>query len=129
MAKRLFSCSASDTEEIEYFSHLMEENNIEHYDTPGSSFGLSKPSLWIKKDDDFLRAQEIFKAHEEKYAELAREKYQRETGYNPHATSDEKKRFFLNNLYQKRGLLPILFLGFVIVYWYFSSLMGLFTGT
>jgi len=127
MAKRLFSCSSNDLEEIHYFAEIMEENNIECYDVPGSSFGLSKPSLWIRNDDDFPTAKDLFKSHETTYAELSRARYQQETGYNPDASGKEKWDFFLKNLYKKRGILPVLFLGFVIVYWYFDQLIGLFT--
>ncbi|MDH5257534.1 MAG: DUF6164 family protein [Gammaproteobacteria bacterium] len=127
MAKRLFSCSSNDIEEIDYFSKIMEDNNIDCYDVPGSSFGLSKPSLWIRNDDDYPKAKALFIEHESAYAELARERYQRETGYNPEASDKEKWRFFLKNLREKRGTLPFIFLGFVIVYWYFDSIFGLFS--
>ncbi len=126
MAKRLFSCSASDLEEIDYFSKIMEENNIECYDVPGSAFGLSKPSLWIKNEEDFEKAKILFKAHEEKYAALARQRYQEETGYNPNASNKEKWDFFLKNLYEKRALLPFIILGFVFLYWYFSKFFTMF---
>ena len=127
MAKRLFSCSSTDIDEIEYFSTLMEENNIDCYDVPGSSFGLSKPSLWIRNDEDYARAKALFHEHEAEYAEQARERYQQETGYNPDASNKEKWDFFLKNLYNKRGTLPFVFLGFVIIYWYFDSIFSLFS--
>jgi len=126
MAKRLFSCSSSDIEEIEYFSNIMEENNIDCYDVPGTSFGLSKPSLWIRNDDDYMKAKELFAAHESTYANLSRERYQQETGYNPNATGKEKRDFFFKNLYQKRGLLPFIIFGFIFLYWYFSQFFNLF---
>ena len=126
MAKRLFSCSSSNIEEIDYFYKVMEENNIECYDVPGSAFGLSKPSLWIRNDEDFPKAKSLFKEHEHTYAALAREKYQQETGYNPDATGKEKWNFFLKNLYEKRALLPFIILGFIFLYWYFSEFFEIF---
>jgi len=127
MAKRLFSCSSSNVEEIDYFYARMNEANIESYEVPGSAFGLSKPSLWIKNDEDFPRAKEIFKAHEAEYAQLAREKYQKETGYNPDASSDEKWQFFWRNLYEKRALIPFIIIGFVFLYWYFDLFFAIFS--
>jgi len=127
MAKRLFSCSSNELDEIFYFAELMEANNIDCYDVPGSSFGLSKPSLWIKNDEDYPRAKQLFHEHEAKYAEYAQKKYQAETGYNPNASSKEQWHFFLKNLYRKRAILPLVFLGFVILYWYFESIFGLFS--
>jgi len=128
MAKRLFSCSSShDVEEIHYFFKVLEENNIDCYDVPGSSFGLSKPSLWIRNDEDFAEAKALFQKHEPIYAALARERYQDETGYNPRASNKEKWNHFFKGLYHKRALLPAIFLGLVIVYWYFDSIFGLFS--
>ncbi len=128
MPKRLFSCSSTDDfDEIYYFSDLLEEHNIEHYDVPGSSFGLSKPSLWIRNDEDFPKAKQLFHKHEAAYAAHARQRYQEETGYNPDANNKEQWQFFLKTLSRKRAILPVIFLGFVILYWYFDSMFGLFS--
>jgi len=126
MPKRLFSCAESATEELEYFSEVMEQNNIEYYTVPGTAFGLSKPSLWIKNNDDFAKAKELFKSHETTYAKIAREKYQQETGYNPNAEGKEKYQFLLKHLYSKRALIPWIILGFVFMYWYLSKFITMF---
>ena len=127
MAKRLFSCSSNEIDEIDYFTEVMDENNIDCYDVPGTSFGLTKPSLWIRHDEDYPRAKQLFHEHEKAYAEHARERYQQETGYNPNAEGKDQWLFFLKNLKEKRGTLPFIFLGFVIIYWYFDSIFGLFS--
>jgi len=121
MSKRLFSCSNSATEELDYYADLMSDNNIQYYITPGSAFGISKPSFWIKEDEDFKKAKELFVSHQETYAQLAREKYQQESGYNPNASGKEYYKFLLRHLYQRRFTLPWIFLGFLLVYLYFSS--------
>ena len=126
MAKRLFSCAASATEELDYFSEIMEQNNIEYYTVPGTAFGLSKPSLWITHKEDYDKAKELFKSHEETYAKIAREKYQKETGYNPDADKDEKRKFLLQHLYKRRAMIPWIVLGFVFMYWYLSKFVGMF---
>jgi len=126
MAKRLFSCPISEQEELDYYSKIMEENEIEFYITPGSSFGFSKSGFWIKDNEMFAKAKAIFEEHQVIYAQQARERYQQETGYNPGATGKEKFDFFLKNLYRKRFLLPWIFLGFVVLYWYFSAFLEIF---
>ena len=126
MAKRLFSCADTSTEELDYFSEIMGQHNIEYYTVPGTAFGLSKPSLWIKNDDDIDRAKELFKAHESIYAEMAREKYQKETGYNPNADKKAQRQFFLQHIYKKRALIPWIILGFICMYWYLSKFVGMF---
>lgn len=126
MAKRLFSCPLSEQDELDYYAELMEQHHIEYYITPGSAFGFSKPGFWIKDDKAFPAAKQLFEEHQVTYAEQARKKYQQETGYNPDATGKEQWRFFLKNLHQKRFLLPWIFLGFVILYWYFDAFLGMF---
>ena len=126
MAKRLFSCAQAETDEFDYFSGIMRQHNIEHYVVPGTSFGLSKPSFWIKNNDDFKKAKALFKSHEEGYAKIAREKYQQETGYKPHAEGKEKYHFLLRHLHGKRMLIPWIFLGFVCIYWYLSTFFSMF---
>lgn len=120
MAKKLFSFPITDDDEPEYFGKLMEEHHIEFYIVPGSVFGFSKPGFWIKDDEDFLRAKKLFTEHEEIYAELARQKYQNETGYNPGATKEEKIQFWIQYLKRKRGSLILVIFGFILIFWYFS---------
>ena len=126
MAKRLFSCADTATEELDYFSDIMEQHNIEYYLVPGSSFGLSKPSLWITHKEDYDRAKELFKAHETIYAEQARKRYQEETGYNPEAKGKEKRQFLWQHIYKRRVMIPWIFLGLVVMYWYLSKFVGMF---
>jgi len=126
MAKRLFSCPINEQDELDYYSNIMEENHIKFYITPGSAFGLSKPGFWIKEDEVFPQAKALFEQHQVIYAQQAREKYQKETGYDPNAQGKEKLDFFLKNLYQKRFVLPWIFLAFVLLYWYFNAFLGIF---
>lgn len=127
MAKRLFSCTTTtNSDEIEYFAELLAQNNIQTYVVPGSAFGLSKPSLWVTNDEDFSRAKALFNDHESLYAQMAREKYQQQTGYDPEADLKEKFHFLLRHLYEKRGILPWLILGFLFLAWYFREFFRLF---
>lgn len=129
MAKRLFSCALSATDELDFFSDIMEKNQIEYYIVPGSSFGLSKPTLWIKNNEDFDKAKKLFQSHEASYAARAREEYQQETGYNPDAKGKEKYQFLLQHLYKRRFFIPWVILGFVCLYWYLSTFATLFQVT
>jgi len=127
MSKRLFSFAITDDDEPEYFGALMEENNIEYYIVPGSVFGFSKPSFWIKDDDDFLTAKKLFTAHEEKYAQIAREKYQQQTGYNPDADTNEKMAFWLQFVMNRPKSVLAVIIGFGLIIWYFSLFFEMFT--
>ena len=126
MAKKLFSFDTTSEDEPEFFANIMEQHNIAFYVVPGTAFGLSKPSFWIKNDNDFAKANELFRRHEQEYAALAREKYQRETGYNPAATGRDKFQFLASHLSKKRKtvLWIVITLGLVILYFvkFYSAL-------
>lgn len=126
MAKRLFSFHPDGAREVEFVGERLKQQGIEYYETPGSTFGFSKPALWIKHDTDFSQAKQIFVDSQPEYAKLAREQYQAETGYNPNASLKEKMVFHLNFLYRKRKILPFIILGFIVMYLYFSLFLGAF---
>lgn len=127
MAKRLFSFHPDDgVKEVEFVGERLKQQSIEYYETPGSTFGFSKPTLWIKHDTDFSQAKQIFLDGQHEYAKLAREQYQAETGYNPNAPLNEKIIFHLNFLYHKRKILPFIILGFILLYLYFSLFLSAF---
>ena len=127
MAKRLFSFAMTDEDEPDYFAKLMQENNIEFYIVPGSVFGFTKPSFWITHDDDFDRAKMLFKQHEEAFAQLAREKYQMQTGYNPNAQGKEKYQYLIQHFKRNYKALIAVIIGFALIIWYFSLFFGALT--
>ena len=127
MAKRLFFFAIDDSTEPEYFGKILDEHNIEHYIVPGSAFGFSKPAFWVKNDEDFPKAQTLFKQHEEEFARLAREKYQKETGYNPNANRNEKFIFWINYLKARPFNVLGAIAGLGLIIWYFSSFINMFS--
>lgn len=126
MAKKLFSFTLTDDDEPEYFGKLMDEHKIDYYIVPGSVFGFTKPGFWIKNNEDFVKAKQLFIEHEEIYAKLAREKYQRETGYNPDAHGREKVSFWIQHIKQKRASFVLVVFGFILIAWYFSLFFDVF---
>ena len=128
MAKKLFSFAITDADEPEFFGNLMTENKIEYYIVQGSAFGISKPSFWIKNDEDFARAKELFVAHEAEFARMAREKYQRETGYDPNAETKEKINYWLKFIKARPYSLLALIVGFGFIILYFSVFLKMFKG-
>ena len=126
MAKKLFSYAITEDDEPEYFGRLMDDHNIEYYVVPGSVFGFTKPGFWIKNDADYEKAKQLFVEHEEKFAQLAREKYQRETGYNPNAKGAEQFEFWLQHIKRHPKRLVFAIVGFGLIIWYFSLFFDMF---
>ncbi len=120
MSKRLFPFSNDNHQEAEFVGEHLQQHGIEYYTTPGSLFTFSRPAIWVKNEDDFVEAKRILLENQPRYAKMARERYQAETGYNPNAPLKQRIYFNLRFLYQKRKRLPFVILGLALVYWYFS---------
>lgn len=123
MAKRLYSFpnSAEAQDELASVCERLDEAQIEHYNTPGSVWGFSKATLWIKNESDYDKAKEIFERHVIEYADEARQRYQQETGYDPDASADDRFRFFLRHISQRKGAVIALVAGIALLYIYFEQ--------
>ncbi|MDH5302102.1 MAG: DUF6164 family protein [Gammaproteobacteria bacterium] len=130
MAKRLYSFPQTPEaiDELASVCAVLDEHHIRYYETPGSTWGFSRASLWIEDDSDADRARQLFAQHAQEYALRARERYQQETGYNPNASTGEKLRFHLHHL-NKRKLMILPLLGvLILLVLYFQMLFNLFQG-
>lgn len=127
MSKRLFAYPDSAQDEAESVRELLRTKQMEFYETPASRWGFSNAAIWLKNDDDFEKAQELMRQHQEDYAEKARKKYHQETGYNANAPFWEKTVFTFKHLLlrRKRGLLLVI-VGFILLYYYFYLFFSLF---
>ena len=125
MSKRLLSYTEDNIRQAEEVAELLEQNNIEYYETPSSRWGFSKASIWVKNNDDFDKAKTLFEQNIKDFAQRARQAYQEETGYNPDAPLEEKTRFYFNFLKQRTSAIPVVILGIgliVVFYYFFFSL-------
>lgn len=126
MAKRLLSYSEDNIRQAEEVAELLEQNEIEYYETPSSRWGFSKASIWIRNDTDFEQAKVLFEQNIKDFAERARRAYQEETGYNPDAPLEEKTRFYLNFLKQRKAAIPVVILGIGLIALFYYFFFGLF---
>ncbi len=126
MAKKLFSYPQDSEEEADSLKSLLQNHNIEYYETPGNQWTYTRASLWIKDDDDFSRANELLQKHIVEFAQTARAKYQAETGYDPSANGKTRLMHFLFHLYRKKALIPVLGIAIFFIYLYFKLFFSLF---
>ncbi|WP_196140272.1 DUF6164 family protein [Aliikangiella sp. G2MR2-5] len=59
MAKLLFKLAGVPEDEAEGVRQLLEDNNIEYYETSSGLLGLSFAAIWIKQDDAIELANEL----------------------------------------------------------------------
>lgn len=128
MAKRLFSYSEDNLRQAEEISEILEKNNIEYYETPASRWGFSRSGIWIKNNEDFDRAKELFEQHVQDFAQRAREAYQQETGYNPNAPLNERLQFYIRFIRERKSVIPVVVVGLgligLVYYFFFTTLFG-----
>lgn len=125
MAKRLFSYPFSAENEAEAIRNILAQNNIQFYETPGSRWGFSNPSIWITLNDDFPRAKELFTETQKHYAQQARKNYQQDTGYDPEAPFKDRTIFSLKYMLFNRKTIPLIFFLALIIYIHYKFFAGL----
>ena len=126
MAKRLYSFPPDAEHQAEEIRAMLEQNNIEFYETPPSRWGFSNASIWIKNNDDFPVAKSLFEQEIIEYAAKARERFEQETGYNPNANAAQRLSFNLRYLVSKRAAIPLVVFGLFLVGLYFYLFFKLF---
>jgi hypothetical protein len=127
MAKRLFTYPYDAEEEALSLKALLQKHAIDFYETPGNQWTFTRAAIWIKNNEDFSHAQELLEEHITTFSAAAREQYQAETGYNPHAPLRQRMHFLALHLYRKRALLPLFVLAGVLLYIYLRMFFGMFS--
>lgn len=85
MAKLLLSLRGVPDVETDEICQMLTEHNIAFYETPAGRWGISAPGLWLRDDEDYERAKQLFdeyqqqryRSEREKFAQLKREGRQR----------------------------------------------------
>ena len=126
MSKRLFSYPADAENEAEGVKKLLQQHNIEFYESPGSRWGFSNASLWIKNNEDFTKAKALFDQYQQEYAHQARLKYQQETGYQPNAPFSHRFVWALKRLLGNVRLVLLLLIAMGLLAIYLRTFLSLF---
>mgnify|MGYP005848775727 CR=1 FL=1 len=75
MAKRLLSLRGVTPEESEGLREALATAGVEFYEIPPTAFGISAGSIWIRREEEFDRAKQVFDAFQEAFAASARENH------------------------------------------------------
>jgi len=76
VSKLLFKLHGVPEDEVEEVRALLAESDIECYETGAGNWGISMHALWIKHDQQFALAQELFDGYQEQRAMQARQEYE-----------------------------------------------------
>ena len=120
MTIKLFSLKGVPEDEAEDIRELLNQNNIDYYETPGGLWGISVPAIWLKHEDQLKTAYPLI------------EKYQSERRFKAKQEYEElKKKGGLNAVIYRIMEDPIRFivyLAIIIVVLYFSIKPFLYFG-
>jgi hypothetical protein len=64
MSKLLFRLNNVPEDEAQEVRELMENNEIEIFETSAGNWGISMPAIWLKSDEQFEFANELLKAYQ-----------------------------------------------------------------
>ncbi|MCK5889780.1 MAG: hypothetical protein KAG19_07540 [Methylococcales bacterium] len=75
MSKLLFSLRGVPADEATEIMDLLDENNINFYETSSGNWGVSMPALWLVNNDDFEVAENLLNQYHYDRAISQREIY------------------------------------------------------
>jgi hypothetical protein len=75
MAKLIFKMRDVPDDEAEEVRSLLEENQIEYFETSAGNWGVSMPALWLKDEAQFSRARELIDEYQSQRSERIKQEY------------------------------------------------------
>ncbi len=112
MAKQLFILRGVPDEEVEGLCALLTEQQIDFYETPAGSWGISMPSIWVKDETQFDLAKQLLDEYQIDYQARAQSEYQ--------ALKQQGKQRSAVDLFKDHPLRYVSYLLFIAVLVYIS---------
>ncbi len=76
MSKLLFRLRNVPEDEAHEVRELLEQHEIEYFETFGGNWGISLPALWLKNRDQFEHAQQLLDEYQQQRSLRLRKEYQ-----------------------------------------------------
>jgi len=85
MSRILLRLRGVPVDELNDIVGLLEQQDVEFYETSAGNWGISLPALWIKNEEDYPRAREMLDSYQAERQQQARSEWkrQREEGTQP----------------------------------------------
>ena len=100
-------------DEANEIRELLQENDINFYETPPGNWGISMPALWVKEASQKQLAEPILQQYHQQRAATARAEYKLEKQSKTHNS-------FFKSL-RKQPLQKLFYLAFIAIIIYFST--------
>ena len=76
MSKQLMRLRDVSEDEYNEVIALLEEHGLEYYETSAGNWGISMPALWIKNEDQYDQAFELFDQYQQQRSVRIRAEYE-----------------------------------------------------
>lgn len=76
MSKLLFKMRYVPEDEAQEVRELLEENDIEYFETSAGNWGISVPAIWASRDEQFAKARELIDDYQLKRRARIREEFE-----------------------------------------------------
>jgi predicted metal-dependent phosphoesterase TrpH len=75
MSVLLFSLRGVPDDEADEVRELLAAQEIDFYETPTGNWGVSMPALWLRSDDELVKARELLNSYQQQRAVTQRALY------------------------------------------------------
>ncbi|MDT8385447.1 MAG: DUF6164 family protein [Gammaproteobacteria bacterium] len=107
---RLFSLDGVSSDEENEIRELLEENNIEFYETPHGDWGFSQAAIWLRDDSKLREAKELIATYQREREKKERAKYINRSKNRPEGR-------LLDKIKSEPALYAFLLLVFATLFW------------
>ena len=77
MAIRIFNLRGVPDDEADEIRALLSEQEIDFYETPAGSWGMSMPSLWLKDESQSVQARQLLEDYQRQRQQQVQADYER----------------------------------------------------
>ena len=112
MATQIFILRGVPEDEADEMRALLTENQIDFYETPAGSWGMSMPALWVNDDDQLQQAKQLLDQYQQQRQLQAQAEYQ--------TLKQQGKQRSVIDLFKEQPLRFLLYLIIVVVVLYLS---------
>ena len=115
MAKLLFSLRQVPDDEAADIRELLEENDIDFYETHAGNWGISMPALWLRDEQQHEQAWHLIHDYQKQRTDVIRAEYAQ-------LKQAGETKTFLNNLWE-HPLQTLIFIAAIVLVLYLSIKM------
>lgn len=113
MAILIFRLKNVPEDEAQDIRDLLDENDIDYYETPAGILGFSMPGIWLKNEDQAERASLLIDEYQQQLQSRVRKEYEMNKRTVMHMLKEDPLRYF-------GSILAIFFICYFMVYLFFN---------